>query len=103
MLSQMRKVPGLSRFYQLSLSQQVILADCVDRDDQQIDLPAASAHADFLRRNGWLIEEVCIRVGMRSFCIPSAKWTELKHIKEQILTDAMKRELQMFRYTVRTC
>ncbi len=101
MLAQMRKSAGFSGFYQLPLAQQVILADCLDRANPQINLLASNHHGDHLCRNGWLREEVSIHIGQRSFAVQHLKWIELQGIKSQILTPAMQAEIQAFRHTAK--
>ena len=86
MLAQAMRSVGFTDFYHLSLPQQLILADCVDRGRPQISLPAANAHADYLCRIDWLKEEISVDTSVRMFTVPAARWSTLRHIRTEILT-----------------
>ncbi len=100
MLAQVLKSVGFSDFYHLSIQQQLILADCLDRGLPQIALPASNVHGDYLVRIDWLQEEVSVDTSMRMFTIPPARWSTLRHIKDEILTPSMKSAIVLFRNTL---
>ena len=95
----MRSSLGFSGYYQLGVTQQVILADCLDRGSSEIVLPAHNAYGDALSRNGWLRENPSVNIEVRSYTIPSAKWQELQTMRNEILTPQMKGDVQRFRAT----
>ena len=103
MLAQaMKSVVGFTDFYNLSPQQQLILADCLERGLPQISLPASNVHADYLCRIDWLKEEVSVDTSVRMFTIPPARWSTLRHIKDEVLTPLMVSELRLFRNTLPT-
>jgi hypothetical protein len=100
MLAQAIRSVGFTDFYHLAPPQQMILADCVDRGIPQIALPASNVHADYLCRIDWLQEEVSVDTSVRMYTIPPARWSTMRHIREEILTPSMKSQLVLFRNTL---
>jgi hypothetical protein len=96
----MRSSLGFSGYYQLGVTQQVILADCLDRGSSEIVLPAHNPYGDALCRNGWLRENPSVNVEVRSYTIPSNKWQELQTMRTEILSTQMKGDVQRFRATI---
>ncbi len=99
MLAHAMKSLGFSGYYQLSATQQTILADCLDRGNAEIILPAHNAYGDALSRNGWLKEISSVNLENRSYIIPADKWQELLSMKSQILTPQMQADVRRFRAT----
>lgn len=97
MLAHAFKAQGFSGYYQLGVTQQVILADCLDRGSSEIVLPAQNAYGDALSRNGWFKENPSVSIEVRSYSIPAAKWQELQSMKAEILTPQMKNDVQRYR------
>ena len=102
MLAHAMKSLGFSGFYQLSVTQQTILADCLDRGSTEIVLPAHNPYADALSRNGWLREIPAVNTDVRCFLIPADKWQELQSMKSQILTPQMKTDIRRFKASTGT-
>jgi hypothetical protein len=98
----MRSSLGFSGYYQLGVTQQVILADCLDRGSAEIVLPAHNAYGDALSRNGWLKENPSVNIEVRSYTIPSLKWQELQTMRSEILTPQMRNDIQRLRATFST-
>jgi hypothetical protein len=98
----MRSSLGFSGYYQLGVTQQTILADCLDRGSSEIVLPAHNAYGDALCRNGWLRENPSVNIEVRSYTIPSNKWQELLTMRTEILTPQMRGDVQRFRATIPT-
>lgn len=99
MLAYAFRSPNFMGFQQLSKSCQLIIADCLDKDIPYLDISGFDPNADYLCRQGWLVEEQSITAGGRSFAIPDAKWRELLALRHQILTDGMRSELARYRAT----
>jgi hypothetical protein len=97
MLAHAMKSLGFSGYYQLSVTQQTILADCLERGNAEINLPAYNAYGDALCRNGWLNEIQSVSLENRSYIIPISKWQELQSMKDQILTPQMRADVRRFR------
>ncbi|HEY9756843.1 MAG TPA: hypothetical protein V6C97_16880 [Oculatellaceae cyanobacterium] len=97
MLAHAIKSLGFSGYYQLSVTQQTILADCLERGNAEINLPAHNAYGDALCRNGWLREIQSVHLETRSYIIPIDKWQELQSMKSQILTPQMQADVRRFR------
>jgi|SRR5271155_3083840 len=93
----MRSSLGFSDFFQLSLTQQTILADCLERGRAEITLPATNAYADHMCRNGWLREMPSMSTDKRTFSIPTSKWQELQTMKAQIMTPGQVADIRQFR------
>lgn len=93
----MKSSLGFSDFFQLSLTQQTILADCLERGRAEITLPAMNAYADHMCRNGWLREMPSMSVERRTYVIPTNRWQELQTMKNQILTPQQVADIRSFR------
>lgn len=98
----MRSSLGFSGYYQLGVTQQVILADCLDRGSAEIMLPAQNAYGDALSRNGWLKESPSVNIDVRCYTIPPQKWQELQTMRAEILTPQMRNDIQRLRATFQT-